>query len=184
MRLTKSALAIPMGLVAMVVFVPRFTAPQLEAYRKEQLLRQPLPVRIDRPCLVAEERDAVLARRIVAKVLWQPVCREFPPPAGKVIIEHETRADYAQCREQLRGQSRADCFLNEPLAFLADDQPRTVARMKLAGVVWVTPQPLAWGDHLVAEHRGYLLLFLFGLMLSSVMVAAGWRARDIYASLQ
>jgi len=175
-----TALAMLLGMVALVVFVPQYTARRLEAHRMEQLFRQSAPARIDRACPVAQDRDALLSRRLEGRALWLPACREPLPPTGVVVIEHTTRADYAQCREQLHGQSLADCHLDEPLAFLADDQPRTFARMKLADVVWVTPQPLAWGDHLVAEHRRYLLLCLFGAMLSWGMALAGRHARGTY----
>ena len=181
------ALAIT-GLIVLgtvVVFLPRFTAPRTEAERKRDLARQSVQASATLVCPVADERDALLSHPGVVNVSWLPVCREVPPPSGRVIIEQVSRADYKSCRERLHGNALADCLLDEPLAFLADDRPRTLARMKLADVtglevVWVTPKPLAWGDHLIDEHRWLLLFTMFALTLSWLLLLTGWHARTAY----
>jgi hypothetical protein len=187
MRLKIPALAIPLGLTAMVVFLPRFTAQQTESRRKHDLLGQSAQAAAPVDCPVGDRRDALLAHPFHANSAWVPVCREVPPAPGKVIVERESRASYADCREQLQKQRQAACFLNEPLAFLADELPRTLARIERADaagrlIVWVTPQPLAWGDNLIEEHRRYLVFFLFCAMFSWLLAAASLHGRAIHGS--
>jgi len=118
--------------------------------------------------------------------LWIQACREQTLPAGRVIVVEQTRAGFAACREQLSHQTIAACSLEETLAFLADAKlARSVARLKLSDsggrpVIWITSQPLAWGDNLVKEHRFYLMLAMSSLALCWLMAVTVRHARFTY----
>ncbi len=178
--------------MALILVVPRFTAEQTEIHRQKQLLgltaRPYLPA-----CPVGEDLDVLLDhgrsnKRPVS--LWVPACREQPWSMGRVMVVQSSRAGFQACRNQLSRQSNASCALEERLAFLSNGAAaRSVARVKIPDsrgrpVIWVTSQPLAWGDELVALHRFYLLITLFILTFSGMLGMLGRHARSTYGSLR
>ena len=171
--------------VALVAFVPRFTARRTEANRYEQLRTLHASPYLP-PCPLGDDLDAFFNRVPAGQgraSLWLQACREQPLPAGRVIVVEETRAGFAACREQLSHLTTVACSLEETLAFLADARlSRSVARLKVPDsggqpVIWITSQPLAWGDNLVRQHRFYLMLGLLGLALGWLVIVTARHVR-------
>lgn len=179
------------SVIALVAFVPPITAQRTEFHRHQQLdsLAEPslLPV-----CPAGDSLDAFLDRvtlRTIAS-LWIPACREQPFATGRVLLVLTSRAGFASCNQQLSRQSHAACALEERLAFLQNAAAtRSVARVKIPdstgrATIWITSQPLAWGDALVAEHRLYLVLALCALAFSGLLGLTGRHARSTYSALR
>jgi hypothetical protein len=191
MRLWISGAALIAGM-ALIVIVPRFTAEQTEIHRQKQLLgltaRSSLPA-----CPVGDDLDVLLDHGRSNKrsaSLWVPACREQPWSMGRVMVVQSSRGGFQACRDQLSRQPNAGCALEERLAFLSDAAAaRSVARVKIPDprgrpVIWVTSQPLAWGDALVALHRFYFVMTLFTLTFSGMLGMLGRHARYTYGCLR
>jgi len=191
MRLWISLVALVAGM-ALIVVVPRFTAEQTVVHRQQQLLglsaRSSLPA-----CPMGDDLDVFLDRaqfRKRAASLWIPACREQSWIMGRVMIVQTSRAGFQNCRDQLLRQSMAGCALEERLAFLSNAAAsRSVARVKIldsrgSQVIWMTSQPLAWGDALIALHRLYMVLALTALAFSGMLGMLGRHARATYESLR
>lgn len=176
--------------IGVLAIVPRFTARFTETHRRQQVVgltsRSPLPA-----CPMGDDLDLFLERRAAKRSasLWVPACREQPWTSGRVIVVQNNRSGFQACRNQLSMQPNAACALDEQLAFLSSARSaRSVARVKItdsrAGpVIWVTSQPLAWGDALVVEHRWRLLLILCALGFSGVLGMLSRHARSTYGAL-
>lgn len=177
--------ALTAAVAVVVAFVPRFTANRTETNRHGQLRTLHTVPHLP-PCPMGDDLDAFLSRVPAGEgraPLWIQACREQSLPAGRVIVVEESRAGFAACREQLSHQTKAACSLEETLAFLADTKKaRSVARLRLSDfsgqpVIWITSQPLAWGNNLIREHRFYLILALSGLVFCWLMAVTARHAR-------
>jgi hypothetical protein len=189
MRLWIAATAFT-AVISVVAIVPRFTARFTETHRRQQMVgltpRSPLPA-----CPMGDDLDIFLERRAAKRSasLWVPVCREQPWTFGRVIVVQNNRTGFEACRSQLSMQPNAACALDEQLAFLSNARSaRSVARVKITDsrgspIIWVTSQPLAWGDALVVEHRWHLLLTLCALGSSGMLGMLGRHARSTYGTL-
>ena len=191
MRLWISVLALIAG-ITLIVAVPRFTAEQTVIHRQKQLIgsaaRSSLP-----SCPIGGDLDLFLEHAQSHKrpaSLWFPACRDQPWVMGRVMVVQSSRAGFQSCRDQLSRQSMAGCALEERLTFLSNaTAARSIARVKIPDfqgrpVIWVTSQPLAWGDALIALHRLYIVMTLFALMFSAMLGVVGLHARSTYGSLR
>jgi hypothetical protein len=80
--------------------------------------------------------------------------------------------------------SNVVCALEEPLGFLADaGAQRTWARHENGGVIWMTAQSMAWNDHLVVEHRQWMMLGLFLSATAAFLLFAVRRTRYAFSML-
>lgn len=191
MRLWISGASLIAG-IALIVIAPRFTAEQTVIHRQKQLsgltARSSLPA-----CPVGDDLDVFLDRaqsRKRAASLWIPACREQPWNMGRVMVVQSSRAGFQACRDQLSRQPMAGCALEERLAFLSNAAAaRSVARVKMPDsrgrpIIWITSQPLAWGDALIALHRLYVVMTLCTLTFSSILGMLGFHAQSTYGSLR
>lgn len=182
------------GSAAALVAVPRWTARAATARREATFLSETrsgvssnLP-----PCPFAgPSRDAFLERSAAtlsaAPNLWVPVCRIAPFPVHRILIITTQRAKFQQCAEGIMSRpANVMCALEEPLVFLADSGARrTWARRESGDVIWITSRSMAWCDHLVVEHRQWLLLVLLfpaALMLLYFVVRRTWLALSLRAA--
>jgi hypothetical protein len=157
----------------LLIIVPRWTASWEEA-RRESVFKRTASQSVADALSVCPpagpELDAFLAAsqsRLTRDQLWVPVCRVMQPSLGKIIVVTRTRSGLAECmKREMWTPSSLDCALDEPLRYLADpNEGRTWARRQAGGrqseeAIWMSSQPLAWQDHLVAEHRQFMALFL------------------------
>jgi hypothetical protein len=185
-RLAKVA-SLASALSFLVMIVPRWTAGWEEARREsvfERTLSQSVADTLSVCPPAGPELDAFLATsqsRLIGDQLWVPVCSVKQPSLGKIIVVTRTRTGLSECKKRdLWTPSSLDCALDEPLRYLADpNEGRTWARRQAGSrqseeAIWMSSRPLAWQDHLVAEHRQWMTLFL-GILTTLYLVAVRLR---------
>jgi hypothetical protein len=169
-------------LAVLVIAVPRWTAAKTEIRREAAWRAESRTADFSRlpDCpFPGPQRDQFLERSAVAltrsRQLWVPVCRIVPFPDHRILIMTANRAELRDCDAGSAWRpANVFCGLEEPLGFLADARaPRTWARREAGDAIWLTSQPMAWRDHLIAAHRLWMmaalefsvtaLLLLFGV---------------------
>jgi hypothetical protein len=169
------------ALIILLTALPHWTAVRAEANRKadfETASRRLIPGDLPLCPAAGPGRDAFLRRSAGALTgsssLWVPVCRIAPLPAHYVVVTAKTRAELGGCdAARVWRPANVICFLDEPLGFLADSEARrTWARRESGGIIWTTSAPMAWQDHLVSQHRQWMMLGLFVPATLLVLVLA------------
>ena len=137
--------------------------------------------------LPGPERDAFLESRAAilqaSGDLWKPVCRIAPVPSHRIIIVAKSRPELNACSAgSVWRPSNVICVLEERLGFLVDPKARrTWARREYGESIWVTSQAVAWEDHLVSEHRQWMVLALLLCATAWLLAFSAQHARYAFA---
>jgi len=178
------------ALGALLLTVPNWTARIAEAQREaafESRVRSAIPADLPLCPLPGPQRDAFLDKSAAAlknsRDLWIPVCRIAPLPGKRIVIVAKTRAELSDCMDAtVYRPDNVICALDEPLDLLGDSKAtHTWARRESGEVIWTTSRSLAWQDHLVFEHRQWMMLAFLLLGAATALVFGAWRLHGAFA---
>jgi hypothetical protein len=189
MRRQASAVMTVGTLVALFVTVPRWTAGRAEARRQaafDDSARRAIPRDLPFCPAPGPQRDAFLEHSAAAFTsssnLWIPVCRIAPLPVHRVLLMAATRAELSHCWANADSRRVSACVLDEPLGLLADPKAaRTWARREGGEAIWLTSRPMAWQEHLIAEHRQWMTLSLLFPTIAAFFVFGVRRTRYAFS---
>jgi hypothetical protein len=178
------------ALAALLVVVPKWTAGKVEAKREADFriaASRALPSSLPHCPFPGPERDAFLDKSALTlpgtSDLWRPVCRVAPLPDHRIIILTKSRPELHDCSAGDPWRpSNVICVLEERLGFLFDSRAqRSRARREDKELIWVTSQSMAWENHLVSEHRNWMLLAFLMFATAALFSFAAVRTRQAFA---
>jgi hypothetical protein len=187
-RLATSTILIG-ALAALLIVVPQWTAGKAEAKREtafQTAIRRVIPEHLPLCPPPGPQRDAFLEQSAMtfknSHDLWSPVCRIVRSPSHRILIMAATRGELNGCKlEGVWKPANVICVLEEPLSMLADARtPRTWARRESMDGIWMTSRPMAWQDHLVSEHREWIMLTLVLPATALLVLFGAQRTRQAF----